>query len=60
MEETREEQINKEYMIQHFSTDPSFLIEDICEDFKDCVASSLLGIKAGCVMLYIKRGITTR
>jgi len=45
MEETREEQINKEYMIQHFSTDPSFLIEDVCEDFKDCVASSLLGIK---------------
>ena len=52
MEESRAEQINKEYMIQHFNTDPSFLIEDICEDFKDCVASSLLGIKVGHDMYY--------
>ncbi len=35
MEETRAGQIDKEYMIQHFGTDPSFLIEDICEDFKE-------------------------
>ena len=34
MEESRSAQVEKEYMIQHFGTDPSFLIEDICEDFK--------------------------
>jgi len=45
MEETRAGQIDKEYMIQHFGTDPSFLIEDICEDFKDCLTSSITGIK---------------
>ena len=47
MEETKAGRADKEYVIQHFGTDPSFLIEDICEDFKDVVTSSMAGIKVG-------------
>eukprot|EP00088_Acartia_fossae_P003998 TRINITY_DN11715_c1_g1_i1.p1 TRINITY_DN11715_c1_g1~~TRINITY_DN11715_c1_g1_i1.p1 ORF type:complete len:248 (-),score=95.77 TRINITY_DN11715_c1_g1_i1:80-823(-) len=45
MEESRSAQVEKEYMIQHFGTDPSFLIEDICEDFKDHLTSVMTGLK---------------
>jgi len=45
MEDSEAGRINKEYVIQHFETDPSFLIEDICEDFKETVSGVLQDIK---------------
>lgn len=45
MEDSEAGRTNKEYVIQHFETDPSFFIEDICEDFKETVSGVLQDIK---------------